>query len=605
MALTAQSGANTLVATFGTMAADVNDFTNRFTDKLVYMAGCAPLTAAYEHVRVPLCDGARRAMDTMFIASFVAAVTLLPLVPLGLQGLKHARQRLRDARHPWLNVLVMFDLKHYRKVRYIRTKELERVRHLTAGGTQPDALSPSHAAKVADVRSQSLSGVGAGAGKAAYGEDLVLVEFGKGVDGWGHQPTKGNTPQHEIEPQLFAGHDVKYDFLDEHHIKGPAEAAGLHNSSVVSRLDTGNLYDSRDTRQLEVDARTGKLRWKTVDRRARRSMAVTVEAAALKLYSALTAIGAHEGDREDLQTLITRLFRKIDEDGSGAVAKPELKAALQELGMEPTNAEVAKLMQTYDMSGEGLLDLPDFRSLILSAVELGAKYEKAKQASRGGAGTGKGSGGRGSKGSMLTTAGRRHPATQRVRWDAVKTGVDEEEEEEEKEDREWYPDEAYIRQLFQDLDTAGRGSLTVQGLRRIGFKLGLEWDESFARDIMLVVDASVVEEIDEDAFWQWYKDWSRLRTTARALHQEVSVGYTTAPTLTQLRRDRARLRLDSIGRSMQSQIERAITAASSGKSGPGAWGGGGWQNMDFAEGALVGGAGAQVKEGATEENVAV
>ena len=122
---------------------------------------------------------------------------------------------------------------------------------------------------------------------------------------------------------------------------------------------------------------------------------------------------------------------------------------------------------------------------------------------------------------------------------------------------------------------------------------------------MLVVDASVVKEIDENAFWQWYKDWSRLRTTARALHQEVSVGYTTAPTLTQLRRDRARLRLDSLGRSMQSQIERAITAASSGKSGPGAWGGGGWQNMDFAEGALVGGAGAQVKEGATEENVAV
>ena len=74
------------------------------------------------------------------------------------------------------------------------------------------------------------------------------------------------------------------------------------------------------------------------------------------------------------------------------------------------------------------------------------------------------------------------------------------------------------------------------------------------------------------------------------------MGYTTAPTLTQLRRDRARLRLDSIGRSMQSQIERAITAASSGKQVPGAWGGGGWQNMDFAEGALVGGAGAQVKE---------
>jgi hypothetical protein len=74
-----------------------------------------------------LCDGARRAIDTVFLASMIAAIMLVPLLPVGLQTLKHTRQRLRDARHPLVNVLIMFDFQHFRQRRYMREKELEKV----------------------------------------------------------------------------------------------------------------------------------------------------------------------------------------------------------------------------------------------------------------------------------------------------------------------------------------------------------------------------------------------------------------------------------------------------------------------------------------------
>ena len=64
-----------------------------------------------------------------------------------------------------------------------------------------------------------------------YGEDLVYVDYGKGVDGWGHDACHGATPAHEIEPPLFPSVSRKYDYLSDHMIKGPSEAAGLYNST--------------------------------------------------------------------------------------------------------------------------------------------------------------------------------------------------------------------------------------------------------------------------------------------------------------------------------------------------------------------------------------
>jgi Ca2+-binding EF-hand superfamily protein len=486
-----EAAGNVLRASFGLSAVESSNYIRTTTQRIVAMATCEPLNAAYEAVRAPMCEGARRAIDTIFLASMIAAVALLPLLPIGLQTLKHARQRLRDARHPLVNVMMVFDWHHFRRTRYMREKELEKVTKILATGRA----------------------VGEGPGGAAlgvphayptYGEDLVYVEVGKGVDGWGHEPSHGVTPAHELEPPLFPGKAKKFDYLADHMIKGPSEAAGLHDSTVVSRLDKGNLYDGRDKRRLELDQRTGKLRW-LEDESKKQNGPVSVEDAVLKLYS---AIERQHGTLEEseLPAMIMELFRKIDEDGSGAIAKPELKEALEELGMFPSNSEINRLMQAYDSSGEGLLDLPDFRSLIMSAMDLGKARSSAK--------AGKATEETARAAPMLSTAGRRHPATRRVEYDAKGAAQADSDEEEEEAAGEFFPDEAYIRQIFQDLDQDGNGTLDEAELRMFGETLGLGWDDNFAKDIMLAVDSDGGGSIDVEEFWGWYKRWSR--------HKQVS-----------------------------------------------------------------------------------
>jgi hypothetical protein len=92
--------------------------------------------------------------------------------------------------------------------------------------------------------------------------------------------------------------------------------------------------------------------------------------------------------------------------------------------------------------------------------------------------------------------------------------------------------------------------------------MGAAWDETFAKDIMLVVDESGDGSIEVDEFWEWYKNWSRQLNKKASFKPEVSVGFTIPPTLTQMRRDRARLRLDSVGQSMTDKINSVIIAAS-------------------------------------------
>lgn len=535
----AEAAANVVMASFGFSAVQSSDYIRSTVERLIFMASCAPLNDVYEAVRSPLCDGARRAIDTIFLASMCAAIMLLPLLPIGLQTLKHARQRLRDARHPLVNVLMAFDFKHFRRTRYMREKELEKVRAIISEG-RAAGDKPGEAAHGVHHKYPT------------YGEDLVYVEYGKGVDGWGHDANDGVTPAHELEPPLFPGKSRQFDYLADHMIKGPAEASGLHDSTVVSRLDKGNLYDGRDKRQLERDPRTGKLRWIEPESK-KRSGPVTVEDAVLKLYSAIAREHGSLDERE-LPAMIMELFRKIDEDGSGAIAKPELKAALEELGMFPSNSEINQLMQAYDSSGEGLLDLPDFRSLILSAMDLGKSRSSANNAQPTVSTT--------RAAPMLSSAGRRHPATRRVRYDAKGAEQVDSSEEDEEEEGEYFPDEVYIRQIFQDLDKDGNGMLDEAELRVFGETLGLDWDDNFAKDIILAIDADGGGTIDVDEFWEWYKRWSRQKQAKTSFVMPVSIGYTNPPALTEMRRERARLRLQKMGNAMSDQIQNAISIAS-------------------------------------------
>jgi hypothetical protein len=54
-------------------------------ETLVAMGTCAPFSAAYAGIRDPLCNAARPSLDAVFIATFVCAIALLPLCPIGLQ----------------------------------------------------------------------------------------------------------------------------------------------------------------------------------------------------------------------------------------------------------------------------------------------------------------------------------------------------------------------------------------------------------------------------------------------------------------------------------------------------------------------------------------
>jgi len=302
-----------------------------------------------------------------------------------------------------------------------------------------------------------------------------------------------------------------------------------------------------------MDTRTGKLRWVQEGEQIKENVAVTVEDAVLLLYNGLCA-HAEPTDAE-MPQMINQLFRKIDDDNSGAVAKPELKAALEEMGMYPSNVEVNTLMKAYDSSGEGLLDLPDFRTLILSAIDMGRAKRGAVDTSV--------KISTGPSEAILNKAGRRHPATIRVKYDSMAPPDESESEEEEEDTGEYFPDEPYIKQIFLDLDADGNGTLDVEELRLFGETLGMVWDSSFAEDIMLVVDGDNCDgTIDYEEFWNWYKKWSRQRHTKTNFVRPVVIGYTNPPPLSVMRRDRARLRLDRMGESMYEQVQAAITHAS-------------------------------------------
>ena len=90
-------------------------------------------------------------------------------------------------------------------------------------------------------------------------------------------------------------------------------------------MDTGKLYDHRDKRELEVDFRTGKLRWCKDDEVVRMGT-VSVEDALLKLYEALAVNG--EPSTKNLPHIITGLFRKMDDDNSGVGQLPAHPSSL-------------------------------------------------------------------------------------------------------------------------------------------------------------------------------------------------------------------------------------------------------------------------------------
>ncbi len=71
-----------------------------------------------------------------------------------------------------------------------------------------------------------------------------------------------------------------------------------------------------------------------------------------------SAAGATEAER------VRALFGRLDADGSGAVSREELLAALQDMGVDMHAGAAAAMVAEADADGSGELDLTEFRALI-------------------------------------------------------------------------------------------------------------------------------------------------------------------------------------------------------------------------------------------------
>jgi len=64
------------------------------------------------------------------------------------------------------------------------------------------------------------------------------------------------------------------------------------------------------------------------------------------------------------------MFKKHDRDASNDIDVQELRAALQELGLNaPTEQQTAAILRKYDANGNGRIDIQEFLNLVSELIE--------------------------------------------------------------------------------------------------------------------------------------------------------------------------------------------------------------------------------------------
>ena len=58
------------------------------------------------------------------------------------------------------------------------------------------------------------------------------------------------------------------------------------------------------------------------------------------------------------------VFTSYDQDGSGAIDLDELRNAMADLGEQPTETELAAMMEAIDRNGNGQIEFDEFLSLM-------------------------------------------------------------------------------------------------------------------------------------------------------------------------------------------------------------------------------------------------
>lgn len=76
--------------------------------------------------------------------------------------------------------------------------------------------------------------------------------------------------------------------------------------------------------------------------------------------------------------LIRNAFDRINTDGSGGIDRLELKAALEDIGLNMTGAQLETMFMTADLNRNGLIDYNEFRTLIYSLQSMDAQWADSK-----------------------------------------------------------------------------------------------------------------------------------------------------------------------------------------------------------------------------------
>ena len=69
-----------------------------------------------------------------------------------------------------------------------------------------------------------------------------------------------------------------------------------------------------------------------------------------------------------------KAFAMFDTDRSGDIDRYELKQALRQLGMEADSAQTQGIIQKYDTTGRGKLDLAAFNRLVRVRVRVRVRF---------------------------------------------------------------------------------------------------------------------------------------------------------------------------------------------------------------------------------------
>jgi calmodulin len=75
-------------------------------------------------------------------------------------------------------------------------------------------------------------------------------------------------------------------------------------------------------------------------------------------------------------------FSLFDKDGDGHITTKELGTVMRALGQNPTEAEIAAMIQEVDTHGKGTVDFPEFLTLMARKMKDTDSEEEVKEAFR-------------------------------------------------------------------------------------------------------------------------------------------------------------------------------------------------------------------------------